>query len=234
MSRLISETCAYISPDGAPCYSRPHIGSKFCFQHKLYEKMKRPQSPKKPISPNVEIRVVLPERGNGYSLAWIASFVLFMLILSNEGGSIDGEAGTENCFMMLGILWFWLVAMSWERPKMLDRSNCRCSNCETNFETSVVLKSINHEILGVSESTKAIASSNPVVGVTSAGGHMGVGIGSVRSTSHVPVRIGKLRFSVSCPSCEGVFSWIENREVVQWSDSNGQLSYEIPGLVDLP
>ena len=269
MARLISETCAYISPDGKSCHSSPHVGSKFCFQHKMYEKMDKTQTSKKPISTNAEIRVVFPGRGKWIRRALYLSlmFVVLWIYVAMKYAAgeqtvfteyvdmsgpcdIDGSYGDECNFLdeflggpafwdlcagvMAAPLWFWIIAIGVESDKSRDRSNCRCSNCEANLETSMVLKSRTDEILGVSESTKAIASNNPVVGVTSAGGHMGLGIGSVRSTSHVPVKIAKMRFSVSCPSCGGGYSWIENREVVEWSDPNGQLSYEITGAVDLP
>ena len=268
MSNSILETCTYISPDGDPCYSRPHIGSNFCFQHKVYEKMNQSRPPKKPISNNVEIRVVFPkEKGKMIRLGLVlllSFFVLWIYVAMkyavgeqtvftewiDMSGPCDypdpdqcnfveqffgGPAFWDLCAGTVAFPFlFWFFAIPWEIERERDRSNCRCSNCEANLETSVVLKSRTDEILGVSESTKAIASNNPVVGVTSAGGHMGLGIGSVRSTSHVPVKIAKMRFSVSCPSCGGNFSWIENREVVQWSNPDGQLSYEITGSVELP
>ena len=79
MARLISETCAYISPDGKSCHSSPHVGSKFCFQHKMYEKMDKTQTSKKPISTNAEIRVVFPGRGKWIRRALYLSLMFVVL-----------------------------------------------------------------------------------------------------------------------------------------------------------
>ena len=138
----------------------------------------------------------------------------------------------EICFPAL--LFVWIYAWYWESKRVIDHHNRVCSNCETTVETSAVVQTNSCEVLGVSESTRAITSSNPVVGVTSSGGHMGVGVGTMQSTSHVPVKLGKVKLTVSCPSCSALFSWVENREIVQWTDPSGQVSYEIPGIVTLP
>jgi hypothetical protein len=46
VSKLISETCAYVSPGGTRCPSAPHVLSEYCFQHNIYEKIAANAPPK--------------------------------------------------------------------------------------------------------------------------------------------------------------------------------------------
>jgi hypothetical protein len=192
-----------------------------------------------------EFKTIEPEdRGKMKRIAWILTFATLALMLMDylamQGGDYSGRTGLDVAFFMcMEVCFFpliavWLFAWHWESNRMIDPNNRICSNCETSVQTSAVVQTNSCEVLGVSESTRAITSSNPVVGVTSTGGHMGVGVGTMQSTSHVPVKLGKVKLTVSCPSCSALFSWIENREVVQWTDPSGQVSYEIPGIVTLP
>ena len=137
------------------------------------------------------------------------------------------------------IIWsalFWGMVIIWVRnPEMIfDPNNRICSNCETKVPTYSIMQTCTFDVLGVTDSTRAITSTNAVSGVTSTGGHMGVGFGSIESTSHVPVKMGRLKFTASCPSCKAAYSWNEDREVTQWTNPSGQVSYEIVGRVDLP
>ena len=137
------------------------------------------------------------------------------------------------CVIIASIL-FWKLLQALYPKTIVDRDVKLCQNCENEVSITTILNSNHWEILGVTESTRAVKSSNPVVGLTSTGGHVGVGVGTMQSTSHVPAKLGKVKFTVSCPSCGALFSWIENREVVQWTDPSGQNSFEIPGIVTLP
>ena len=136
--------------------------------------------------------------------------------------------------LLIPLLILWIYAWYWESKRVIDHHNRVCTNCKATVQTNAVVQTNTCEVLAVSDSTRAITSSNPVVGVTSSGGHMGVGVGTMQSTSHVPVKLGRVKLTVSCPSCNAFFSWIENREIVQWTDPSGQVSYEIPGMVTLP
>ena len=115
-----------------------------------------------------------------------------------------------------------------------DSNNRICSNCETKVPTNAIMQTCTFDVLGVTDSTQAITSTNAVSGVTSTGGRMGVGVGTIQSTSHVPIKMGRLKFTASCPSCKAVFSWNEDRQVTQWTNPSGQVSYEIVGTVNLP
>jgi len=140
------------------------------------------------------------------------------------------------------ILWLGIVPsiliwqFSWmaSPATIVDSNILICHNCEKKVSKARLMASRESEVLGVTESTRAVKSSNPVVGLTNTGGHVGVGIGAMQSTSHVPVKLGKVKFTVSCPACGDLFSWIERREVVQWNDPSGHTSYEIPGRVEFP
>ena len=202
--------------------------------------------------------IVPEEKGKMKRIAWGLNFVIFLIIVSGAddawgtcspdepmkstcepydlfgGGALYGSLVLTTFFFGAPIVIFWIYAWYWESKRVIDHHNRVCSNCETTVETSAVVQTNSCEVLGVSESTRAITSSNPVVGVTSSGGHMGVGAATMQSTSYVPVKLGKVKFTVSCPSCSALFSWIENREVVQWTDPSHQVTYEIPGIVTLP
>ncbi len=183
------------------------------------------------------------DKGSRWRIARILSFATLILIFwmaVESGPNANGPTGLDTGFVEvmsicgLPLIVFWIYAWFWESnsPK-IDPNNRICTNCDTLVETSLVMQTHFCKVLGVTDSTRAITSSNPVVGVTSSGGNMGVGLGSMQSTSHVPVKIGKVEITVTCPLCKAVFSWIENREVIQWVDSEGQLSYEIPGSISL-
>ena len=140
-------------------------------------------------------------------------------------------------FILIFCFLSFMVAAICSNPAiglMLDSKNRICSNCETKVPTNAIMQTCTFDVLGVTDSTRAITSTNAVSGVTSTGGRMGVGVGSIQSTSHVPIKMGRLKFTASCPSCKAVFSWNEDRQVTQWTSPSGQVSYEIVGRVDLP
>ena len=172
-----------------------------------------------------------------YGKALVIIFVILAFTWWDGGYTTDDARYVNEGFWMCGVptsFVIWALAQAMSPKTIVDGDVRLCQNCENEVSITTIMNSNHCEVLGVSESTRAITSSNPVVGVTSTGGHMGVGVGTMQSTSHVPVKLGKVKLTVSCPSCSALFSWIENREVVQWTDPSGQVSYEIPGIVTLP
>jgi hypothetical protein len=176
-----------------------------------------------------------------YSVIHISILIMSLPTLGDESVEtieIDSLEMTISLvfqiMVILGIANLFFLYGWYREVKRIDYKNRICSNCDTVVNTSAVVRTNSCKVLGVADSTRSIKSSNPVVGLTNTGGHMGVGIGAVQSTSHIPVKLGKVEFTVSCPFCEAVFSWVENREVIQWTDQEGQVSYDIPGVFELP
>ena len=180
------------------------------------------------------------------ALAIIMTFAMFVLIAwgadwkigaSDQLWSTEFESSFWQFCGYWGIpvsLYFYWLHLEITPGIMLDSNNRICSNCETKVPTYAIMQTCTFDVLGVTDSTQAITSTNAVSGVTSTGGRMGVGVGSIQSTSHVPIKMGRLKFTASCPSCKAVFSWNEDRQVTQWTNPSGQVSYEIVGRVDLP
>ena len=91
-----------------------------------------------------------------------------------------------------------------------------------------------YEVLSVSDTTKTVTANNTVTGYTGSKGNFSPTVGNFQTTSYVPVKMGRVRYSASCPSCQNSFQWIEVREIEQWTDPNGNISYRIPGYIGLP
>ena len=184
--------------------------------------------------------IVPKEKGRMRNVALIFTAITAYIVTRPVQPSTCNSCPPDVDIFYMGAICFpalffvYIYAWYWESKRVIDHHNRVCTNCEATVQTHAILQTNTFEVMAVSESTRAITSSNPVVGVTSSGGHMGVGVGTMQSTSHVPVKLGKVKLTVSCPSCNALFSWIENREIVQWTDSSGQVSYEIPGIVTLP
>ena len=137
--------------------------------------------------------------------------------------------------------WFGLVCNSilwsvlfWAGVGFWPEKNRMCRNSGTLVTISEILDTCTFEVLGVTDSTRAVTSANAVSGVTNTGGQIGVGFGSIESTSHVPIKLGRLKFTASCPSCKAIITWNEDREITQWTSPSGQVSYEVVGRVNLP
>ena len=187
--------------------------------------------------PSTTFLAVVRNNEEKYLIQRGALIIICGILVYTRGEGIYGAFGRVNegfwfCGVPTSIVVLFIALL---QPKTIVDGDVRlCQNCENEVSITTILNSHHWEILGVTASTRAVKSSNPVVGLTSTGGHVGVGVGTMQSTSHVPAKLGKVKFTVSCPSCGALFSWIENREVVQWTDPSGQVSYEIPGLVTLP
>ena len=77
------------------------------------------------------------------------------------------------------------------------------------------------EITAFSESTQAVTSLNPVLGVGSAGQGASIGIGAMQSTSHIPVKLASYQCNVKCPKCGHKFYWSYNGKVRIWTSVEG-------------
>ena len=109
-----------------------------------------------------------------------------------------------------------------------------CIQCEQDVDISEILNLMTYEVLGVSDSTQAITTNNQIVGLTSTGSRINPTLGNIQTTSHVPVKIGRVKFTTQCPSCKNQFQWINDVSLTQWTTAEGNIIHEIQGPVELP
>ena len=127
-----------------------------------------------------------------------------------------------------------LLVYGWFRDRRADPNNRLCLSCNEVVKISDVMRTISFEVLGVTDTTQAVTSNNAVTGLTASGGKISPTIGNIQTTSYVPIKMGRVRISTSCPSCQNTFQWVEDRQVNQWTDSNGNFSYDVLGNTILP
>ena len=148
--------------------------------------------------------------------------------------------GANGLFNTCCVIFILFVGMSMlgndpdRTGNMLADGVRACRVCGTIVTEEAIMESHSCRIASTTTSVKAVKSANPIVGISSAGGNLGVAVGSVQSTSHVPVTRARLESSVRCPACSAYYSWVEEREITEWTDSAGQPSYEYAGTISLP
>jgi len=172
---------------------------------------------------------------NRFSNALLALFMVGVGLYILDSLDVDGFFNT-CCFIFILFVGMSMLENDHERGgNMLADSSWRaCRVCGTIVTEEAIMESHSCKITSTTTSVKAAKSANPIVGISSAGGNLGVVVGSVQSTSHVPVTRARLESSVRCPACSAYYSWMEEREVTEWTDSAGQLSYEYTGTISLP
>ena len=188
---------------------------------------------------------IYPENKGLLQKLAIGLFILgFLGIMNADDNAPDANASEEEwaehdegplflgIFVLIGsILMFFY---GWIRDRRADPNNRLCSNCNEVVKISDVMQTISFEVLGVTDTTQAITTNNAVTGLTASGGKISPTVGNIQTTSYVPIKMGRVRISSSCPSCQNTFQWVEDRQVNQWTDSNGNFTYDILGNTILP
>ena len=161
-------------------------------------------------------------------LAGIGSvFVSFLLTLKimdycwerYEGQNIE----LEVCYFE-GVGWFvWspfaVIFFFSLLTSSIQKNHCR--SCGSVVPTKEIKKTLKRKITAFSESTQAVTSLNPVLGVGSGGQGASIGIGAMQSTSHIPVKLASYISTVKCPECGDKYSWINNGKVRIWTSVEG-------------
>ena len=179
----------------------------------------------------------------------IALFLIYKsnAVWDNEDANGDGivtpleeeEAiATSDSWAIPGIILFFssigLLVFGWFRDKRADPNTRLCLSCNETVKISDIMQNISFEVLGVTDTTQAVTTNNTVTGLTASGGKISPTVGNIQTTSYVPIKMGRVRISSSCPSCQNTFQWVEDRQVNQWTDSNGNFTYDILGNTILP
>ncbi len=109
-----------------------------------------------------------------------------------------------------------------------------CNSCDYVQPLEEFLNLMEKKLVGTTETTKTISSARPAVGATIGRGGPGLALGGYKSTSTVPIRLGRFRAMGICPECENKGKCTFETEVQVWVDSEGNETTEIVGEILVP
>ena len=119
-------------------------------------------------------------------------------------------------------------------PRKFSKQKIQCRECSTNQSKEDFLKRMKKKLVGTTETTKTISSARPVVGATIGRGGPGLALGGYKSTSTVPIRLGRFHAIGICPECGNKGKCTFETEVQVWVDSEGNETTEIVGEIQIP
>tara|TARA_B100001559_G_scaffold257032_1_gene221298 strand:- start:344 stop:886 length:543 start_codon:yes stop_codon:yes gene_type:complete len=173
---------------------------------------------------------IYPEYNGLLQKLAVGLFILGILGMMNT----EPDGSTERLYALLILIGSILMFFyGWFRDRA-DPNSRLCLSCNEVVKISDVMRTISFEVLGVTDTTQAVTTNNAVTGLTASGGQISPTVGNIQTTSYVPIKMGRIRISTSCPSCQNTFQWVEDRQVNQWTDSNGNFSYDVLGNTILP
>ena len=115
-----------------------------------------------------------------------------------------------------------------------DENKIKCIKCKSIIKKEVLHKKSFYEILSVSDSTRAVTTRNRISGISRSNNQGSIVEGSYNSTSYVPVKIGRVRWTIQCYKCERNYVWTQEMDIKQWTDLNGKISYELSSSTSIP
>ncbi len=139
--------------------------------------------------------------------------------------------GEEGVCLAWGIIMAVFMMFIQRRLAILE---IQCGECGTNQSKKDFLKRMKKKLVGTTETTKTISSARPVVGATIGRGGPGLALGGYKSTSTVPIRLGRFHAMGICPECGNKGKCTFETEVQVWVDSEGNETTEIVGEIQIP
>jgi rubredoxin len=207
------------------CNSLEFRTSGFCLRHK--DGKTEEKSTQVPLAAPIKKKKGSSEFKTRFPNHWVSILIVILIPLCVT--ILEPVTDGACCLPLILVIPFMIL-----NPRKFSKQEIQCPECSTNQSKEDFLKRMKRKLVGTTETTKTIASARPVVGATIGRGGPGLALGGYKSTSTVPIRLGRFHAMGICPECGYKRKCTFETEVQIWVDSEGNETTEIVGEIQIP